>query len=47
MTEGAVRVAVHRLREQYRERLRAEVAHTMDHPGGVDEELHYLIGLMS
>ena len=47
MTEGAVRVAVHRLREQYRERLRAEVAHTVDHPGGVDEELHYLIGLMS
>jgi RNA polymerase sigma factor (sigma-70 family) len=47
MTEGAVRVAVHRLREHYRDRLRAEVAHTVDQPGSVDEELRYLIALMS
>ena len=46
-TEGALRVAVHRLREQYRERLRAEVAHTVSNPGEVDAELRYLIGVIS
>jgi RNA polymerase sigma-70 factor (ECF subfamily) len=46
MTEGAVRVAVHRLREQYREGLRLEVANTVGNPAEVDEELRYLIGLM-
>lgn len=47
MTEGALRVAVHRLREHYRERLRAEVAQTVGNPGEVDEELRHLIALMS
>jgi RNA polymerase sigma factor (sigma-70 family) len=47
MTEGAIRVAVHRLREHYRERLRAEVAHTVSHPNEVDDELRYLIQLIS
>jgi len=47
MTEGALRVAVHRLREHYRERLRAEVAHTVSEPGEVDAELHYLISVIS
>jgi RNA polymerase sigma factor (sigma-70 family) len=47
MTQGALRVAVHRLREHYRERLRAEVAHTVSHPSEVDAELHYLISVIS
>lgn len=47
MSEGALRVAVHRLREHYRERLRIEVAHTVSHPADVDEEIRYLIALMS
>lgn len=47
MTEGAIRVAVHRLREHYRDRLRAAVAQTVDKSGEVDEELRYLIALMS
>lgn len=46
MTEGALRVAVHRLREHYRERLRAEVAHTVSGPEEVDEELRHLIGVI-
>jgi RNA polymerase sigma-70 factor (ECF subfamily) len=46
-TEGALRVAVHRLREHYRDRLRAEVAHTVSNPGEVDAELRYLIGVIS
>jgi RNA polymerase sigma factor (sigma-70 family) len=47
MTQGAIRVAVHRLREQYRERLRAEVAHTVSDPNEVDDELRYLIQVIS
>jgi RNA polymerase sigma factor (sigma-70 family) len=46
-TEGALRAAVHRLREHYRDRLRAEVAQTVSHPGEVDAELRYLIGVIS
>jgi RNA polymerase sigma factor (sigma-70 family) len=42
LTEGALRGAVFRLREHYRERLRAEVAHTVSAPGEIDAELHYL-----
>ena len=47
MTDGALRVAVHRLREHYRDRLRAEVAHTVSNPGEVDAELRYLISVIS
>jgi RNA polymerase sigma-70 factor (ECF subfamily) len=46
-TEGALRLAVHRLREQYRDRLRAEVAQTVSNPSEVDAELRYLIGVIS
>ena len=40
-------MAVHRLREHYRDRLRAEVAHTVSNPGEVDAELRYLISVIS
>ncbi len=43
MTEGAVRVAVHRLRRRYRELLRAEIAQTVGSPGEVEEEIAYLL----
>ncbi|MCB1128352.1 MAG: sigma-70 family RNA polymerase sigma factor, partial [Verrucomicrobiae bacterium] len=39
MSEGALRVAVHRLRRRYRELLRQEVAQTLSDPGRVEEEL--------
>jgi RNA polymerase sigma-70 factor (ECF subfamily) len=42
VSEGALRVAVHRLRQRYRELLRAEIAHTVAGPGEVEEELRYL-----
>ena len=42
MTEGAVNVAIHRLRRQFRERLRREVAQTLTDPGEVDQELREL-----
>ena len=41
-TEGAVKVAVHRLRQQYRELLRAEIAETVSGPDEVDDELRNL-----
>jgi RNA polymerase sigma factor (sigma-70 family) len=45
LTPDAFYAAVHRLRAHYRERLRAEVAHTVGNPSEVDAELHYLIGV--
>jgi RNA polymerase sigma-70 factor (ECF subfamily) len=44
MDEGAVRVAVHRLRKRYRELLRRKVADTLADPAMVDEELALLLG---
>ena len=35
------------LRTRYRERLRREVARTVDEPGAVDEELRYLNSVVS
>jgi RNA polymerase sigma-70 factor (ECF subfamily) len=42
MAEGAVKTAVHRMRQRYRELLRAEVANTIETPAEVDAELKYL-----
>src|SRR5262249_17818709 len=39
MTEGAVKVAVHRLRRRYRDLVREEIAQTVAGPEDVDEEL--------
>jgi len=47
LTEGTVKVAVHRLRRRFRELLRAEVAHTVARPEDVDDELRYLISVAS
>jgi len=47
MTEGATRTAMHRLRERYRARLRTEVAHTVACAEEVEEELRYLIVVIS
>ena len=42
LSEGAVKSAVHRLRQRYRELLRHEIAQTVAEPGEVDEELRHL-----
>ncbi|HXC35429.1 MAG TPA: sigma-70 family RNA polymerase sigma factor, partial [Candidatus Acidoferrales bacterium] len=47
MSEGAVKVAVHRLRERYRERLKAEIAQTVASPGDVDNEMRHLFRVLS
>jgi RNA polymerase sigma-70 factor (ECF subfamily) len=38
-TEGAVKVAVHRLKKQFQMRLRERIAETVSEPGQIDEEL--------
>ena len=43
MNEGAVKVAVHRLRHNYRKRLRAQIAETVATPEEVEEELRCLL----
>jgi len=42
MNEGAVRVALHRLRRRLGELLRSEIAHTVTCPEQVDDEIRYL-----
>jgi len=42
MPENTVKTSVHRLRQRYRELLRAEVAHTVASPSEVEEELRSL-----
>jgi len=42
MNEGAVRTAVHRLRQRYRQLLRDEIAQTLADPAQVEEELRAL-----
>ena len=45
MSEGTVRVAVHRLRKRYRELLREHVAATVGNAAEVDDELRHLLSL--
>ena len=47
LSEGAVKVAVHRLRQRFREVVRAEIAQTVATPAEVDEELRCLMAAMS
>lgn len=46
IAEGAVRVAVHRLRRRYRELLRDEIAQTVTSDGQVDEEIRDLFAAL-
>jgi DNA-directed RNA polymerase specialized sigma24 family protein len=46
MTEGAVKVAVHRLRQRYRTHLQAEIAHTVTEPAEVEAELRDLMAAL-
>lgn len=47
MNEGAVRVAVHRLRQRYRELLQAEIASTVGSPEEVKEEMRHLFKVVA
>jgi RNA polymerase sigma-70 factor (ECF subfamily) len=45
-SEGAVKVAIHRLRQKYRERLRTLVAQTVATPDDVEDELRELLAAL-
>jgi len=47
MTEGAARVAVHRLRKRYRQRLREEIGRTLADESLVDDEMRSLFAALS
>lgn len=43
LTEGAVKVAIHRLRRRFRQHIKNEIGQTVGDPTQVDEELHHLL----
>ena len=47
MSEGALRVAVHRMRQQFGDCLRELIAETVEGPAEVADELRYLMALVS
>jgi len=46
MSEGAVKVAVHRLRGRYRKLLRAAIAETVSNEADLDDEMRYLVAVL-
>ena len=46
-SEGALKVAIHRLRKRYRDLFRQEIADTVADPADVDAELRYLANVLS
>ncbi len=47
MTEGSVKVAVHRLRQRYRQLLRDEIAGTVAQPEEIEEEMRHLFAILA
>jgi DNA-directed RNA polymerase specialized sigma24 family protein len=47
LNEGALKVAIHRLRRRFRELVKAEIAQTVSDPAAVREELRYLIEVLT
>ena len=47
MTEGAVKVAIHRLRKRFRDCVKAEIAHTVATDDEARDELRYLIEVIA
>jgi RNA polymerase sigma factor (sigma-70 family) len=46
-TEGGLKVTIHRLRQRFRELLRAEIANTISDPEEVREEIRYLMAVVT
>jgi RNA polymerase sigma factor (sigma-70 family) len=46
LSEGAIKVAVHRLRQRYRVLLRAAVAETVRNEADLDDEMRYLVAVL-
>ena len=46
ITEGAIKVAIHRLRKRFRDIVKSEIAQTLDDPSEVADELRYLLAVL-
>jgi len=47
LSEGALRVAIHRLRRRFREVFREEIAHTVSTPEEIDGEIRHLMSVLA
>jgi hypothetical protein len=47
LSDGAFKVAIHRMRKRYREALRAEIGETVANPSQVDGEIRYLMAILA
>ena len=47
MSDGAFKAAVHRLRKRYRQALEAEIAETVSDAAQIEEEIRYLLRVLS
>jgi RNA polymerase sigma-70 factor (ECF subfamily) len=47
MSEGALKVAIHRLRKRFRSLVRAEVAQTLHDPADLDDEMRHLVNSLA
>jgi hypothetical protein len=46
IAEGALKVAIHRLRKRYREIVKAEISQTIEDPREAEEEIRHLIAAL-
>jgi RNA polymerase sigma-70 factor (ECF subfamily) len=46
MSEGAIKIAVHRLRKRFGQALRAEIAETVADPLDTDAEVRHLLAII-
>ncbi len=47
LSEGALKVAIHRLRRRFREIIRAEIAQTLHDPADLDDEMRHLVAALA
>ena len=47
VSAGALRMSVHRMRKRYRHLMRAEIAETVSSPEEIDEEIRFLLSVLS
>jgi DNA-directed RNA polymerase specialized sigma24 family protein len=47
MSEGAIKVAIHRLRQRFRDAVKSEIAQTVPTESDIDDELRHLIAVLS
>jgi RNA polymerase sigma factor (sigma-70 family) len=47
LNEGAVKVAIHRLRRRFRDAIKNEISQTVNERAGVEEEMRYLLEALS